>query len=80
MIISSKFQATVDFHVLNKAVITHHQHPAFLSRLFGEQYLLNEFSAVYHGRWRIEELYKISKEFVDIEDFHGKSARGVRQE
>jgi hypothetical protein len=48
--------------------------------LLGEQYPLNEFSDVYHGRWGIEELYKISKEFVDIEDFHGKSERGVRQE
>ena len=48
--------------------------------LLGEQYPLNEFPAVYHGRWGIEELYKISKEFVDVEDFHGKSERGVRQE
>ena len=48
--------------------------------LMGEQFPLNEFPAVYHGRWGIEELYKISKEFVDVEDFHGKSERGVRQE
>jgi len=48
--------------------------------LLGEQYPLNEFPAVYHGRWGIEELYKISKEFVDVEDFHSRSERGVRQE
>ena len=48
--------------------------------LLGKQYPLNEFPAVYHGRWGIEELYKISKEFIDVEDFHGKSERGVRQE
>ena len=48
--------------------------------LLGEQYPLNDFPAVYHGRWGIEELYKISKEFVDVEDFHGKSERGVKQE
>jgi len=48
--------------------------------LFGKQYPLNEFPGVYHGRWGIEELYKISKEFVDVEDFHGKSERGVKQE
>lgn len=46
----------------------------------GGQYPLNEFPAVYHGRWGTEELYKISKEFVDVEDFHGKSERGVKQE
>lgn len=48
--------------------------------LLGEQYPLEEFPAVYHGRWGIEELYKISKEFIDVEDFHGKSERGVMQE
>ncbi len=48
--------------------------------LIGEQYPLNEFPHVYHGRWGIEELYKISKEFIDVEDFHGKSERGVKQE
>ncbi|NRB41840.1 MAG: IS4 family transposase, partial [Pseudomonadales bacterium] len=38
------------------------------------------FSKVYHGRWGIEELYKISKEFIDVEDFHSQSERGVKQE
>ena len=41
--------------------------------LIGKQYPLNEFPRVYHGRWGIEELYKISKQFVQVEDFHGKS-------
>jgi hypothetical protein len=45
-----------------------------------QKYPLNEFPAVYHGRWGIEELYKISKKYIDVEDFHGKSERGVRQE
>jgi len=45
-----------------------------------QSYPLNEFPAVYHGRWGIEELYKISKEFINIEDFHSKSERGVKQE
>lgn len=48
--------------------------------LLGEQYPLEEFPGVYHGRWGIEELYKISKEFIDVEDFHSKSERGVKQE
>ncbi|WP_341754885.1 transposase [Candidatus Tisiphia endosymbiont of Dioctria rufipes] len=38
------------------------------------------FADLYHGRWGIEELYKISKLFVNIEEFHGKTARGVKQE
>lgn len=48
--------------------------------LIGKQYPLSEFPRVYHGRWGIEELYKISKQFVQVEDFHGKSERGVKQE
>jgi hypothetical protein len=38
------------------------------------------FGEVYHERWGIEELYKISKRFIEIEDFHAKTARGVKQE
>jgi len=45
-----------------------------------QQYLLDEFPAVYHGRWGIEELYKISKQYIDVEDFHSKSERGIKQE
>ena len=45
-----------------------------------KKYLLDEFSKVYHGRWGIEELYKISKIFINVEEFHSKSERGVKQE
>ena len=31
------------------------------------------FSELYHGRWGIEELYKISKSFIDVEDFHSQT-------
>jgi hypothetical protein len=48
--------------------------------LLGEEYPLSEFPSVYHGRCGIEELYKISKSFIDVEDFHSKSERGVKQE
>jgi len=43
-------------------------------------YQLNEFPGVYHGRWGIEELYKISKKYIDVEDFHSTSERGIKQE
>lgn len=35
---------------------------------------------VYHARWGIEELYKISKQYFNIEEFHAKNERGVKQE
>jgi len=48
--------------------------------LIGKEYPLDEFPGVYHGRWGIEELYKISKEFINVEDMHSKTERGVKQE
>jgi hypothetical protein len=45
-----------------------------------QRYPLQEFIGVYHGRWGIEELYKVSKCIFDIEDFHSKTERGVKQE
>jgi hypothetical protein len=39
-----------------------------------------DFIDVYHERWGVEELYKVSKRIFIIEDFHAKSERGVKQE
>ena len=38
------------------------------------------FVDIYHARWGVEELYKVSKRIFVIEDFHAKSERGVKQE
>ncbi|MBF0207754.1 MAG: transposase [Oligoflexia bacterium] len=48
--------------------------------LVSTDYNVNDFAKLYHGRWGIEELYKISKEFIDVEDFHSRTERGVKQE
>jgi hypothetical protein len=39
-----------------------------------------DFMEVYHSRWGVEELYKVSKRIFIIEDFHGQTERGVKQE
>ena len=41
---------------------------------------IQDFMDIYHDRWGIEELYKISKRLFIFEDFHSKSDRGVKQE
>ncbi|MEE8058721.1 MAG: IS4 family transposase [Pseudomonadales bacterium] len=41
---------------------------------------INEFSKLYHERWDIEELYKISKVLIEVQDFHAQSERGIKQE
>jgi hypothetical protein len=38
------------------------------------------FPDLYHARWGVEELYKISKQLVNVDDFHGHTERGVKQE
>jgi hypothetical protein len=45
-----------------------------------QQYPIQDFMDVYHSRWGVEELYKVSKCFIDVEDFHAKTERGVKQE
>lgn len=45
-----------------------------------QRYPLHDLMDVYHSRWGIEELYKISKCLFGVEDFHARTERGVKQE
>ena len=45
-----------------------------------DRYSIDQLSDLYHARWGIEERYKVSKQLMEIEDFHGQSERGVKQE
>ena len=44
------------------------------------KYNIDEFPRLYHARWDIEEMYKISKALIEVQDFHAQSERGVKQE
>jgi len=48
--------------------------------MLSDRYPRESYKDLYHERWGIEELYKISKQLIGIEDFHAKSLRGIRQE
>jgi hypothetical protein len=48
--------------------------------LDANRYPLDALMDVYHSRWGIEELYKISKCLFVVEDFHARTERGVKQE
>ena len=50
------------------------------SLLDRQRYSIGDLSDLYHSRWGIEELYKISKVLIDVEDFHAQTERGVKQE
>lgn len=45
-----------------------------------DRYKTQDFVDIYHARWGVEELYKISKRILIIEDFHAQTERGVKQE
>ena len=48
--------------------------------LMDRQYTIDALRDVYHARWGIEELYKVSKQLIEVDDFHGRSERAIKQE
>ena len=44
------------------------------------RYRVADLSDLYHARWGIEELYKVSKQLLEVDQFHGRSERLVKQE
>ena len=48
--------------------------------LDGNVYPKAAFPDLYHARWGIEELYKVSKQLIGVDDFHAQTERGVKQE
>jgi len=52
----------------------------FATTLIGSEYKADIFGNLYHKRWDIEELYKVSKVLFNIEELHSKMERGVKQE
>lgn len=48
--------------------------------VMSKEIAVEAFSEVYHGRWSVEEFYKIPKSFLGVEIFHSKNIRGVKQE
>lgn len=48
--------------------------------LDAEFYRGPDFARLYHGRWRIEECFKISRNMLVVEEFRSRSERLVRRE
>jgi Domain of unknown function (DUF4338)/Transposase DDE domain len=48
--------------------------------LLDPRYDADIFPDAYHARWGIEELYKVSKQILAVDDFHAKTLRGIKQE
>ena len=58
-------------------VLPFRRHFTLLDR---QRYSVRNLADLYHGRWSIEELYKISKQLLTVEEFHGQTERTVQQE
>lgn len=57
------------------------QTEVLMTNLLDEQaYPAEEFAALYHQRWLIEEQYKRQKQWLQIENFSGKSVESIRQD
>lgn len=65
---------------LVKYEIAGHHYCLGTTLLDRDRYPLDALMDVYHARWGVEELYKISKQLFVIEDFHARTDRGVKQE
>lgn len=65
---------------LIKYTVAHTTYTLGTTLLDRDTYKAEEFPDLYHARWGVEELYKISKVLIDVEDFHAHSERGVKQE
>lgn len=53
---------------------------ALATTLLEARYRRQDLAALYHGRWSIEELFKVSKDMLKVAPFHGQSERLVKQE
>ena len=45
-----------------------------------KRYRIADLADLYHARWGIEKMYKISKQFLEVDQFHGQRERLVKQE
>ncbi len=45
-----------------------------------QRYSVAALADLYHARWGIEEMYKISKQFLEVDEFHGRTESLVKQE
>ncbi len=48
--------------------------------IFDNRITPDEFKGLYHCRWGIEEMYKTTKVYMEMEAFHSKKEHGVTQE
>lgn len=65
---------------LIKYKIGENEYVLLTTLLDNKKYPKEIFPDVYHSRWGIEEMLKVSKIITGVQDFHSKSENGIKQE
>lgn len=52
----------------------------FCTSVFDKKFTAEDFGELYQGRWGIEEAYKTLKNWIELENFSGKTALAVKQD
>lgn len=52
----------------------------FCTSVMSKKFSARDFSDLYHSRWGIEETYKTLKNWIELENFSGKTALAVKQD
>ena len=52
----------------------------FCTSVLDDKFSPEDFGELYHSRWGIEEAYKTLKNWIELENFSGKTALAVRQD
>jgi hypothetical protein len=45
-----------------------------------KKYPIEKLKDLYHARWGVEEFFKLSKTYLNLENFHSKTVHGIEQE
>ena len=65
---------------LIKAKLEDGQQQIFCTSVMSKKFSPQDFSDLYHNRWGVEETYKTLKNWIELENFSGKTALAIKQD
>jgi hypothetical protein len=65
---------------LIKVKLSDTEEQIFCTSIMDKKFSPEDFSDLYHNRWGVEETYKTLKNWVELENFSGKTALAIKQD
>jgi len=65
---------------LIKVKLKNGEEQIFCTSVMNKKFSPQDFSDLYHNRWGVEETYKTLKNWVELENFSGKTALAIKQD